>query len=294
MWKSPRGRLAILAAAIAIVALPRGVAAQEKNIVEIAQEAGSFNTLVAAVEAAGLVEALSAPGPLTVFAPTDEAFAKIPQAQLNAILADKELLTSILTYHVVAGRVTANDVVNLDFAPTLNGQRLDVSTSHGVQVDEANVVTTDIMASNGVIHVIDAVLVPETRNIAEVAREAGSFGTLLTALEAADLTETIAGGGPYTVLAPTDEAFAKIPAEKLNAILADKELLTQILTYHVVEGVAYADQVARMSAVSTLNGKRVHVASRHHQLHLNDAHVVAADIAASNGVIHVIDEVLVP
>ncbi len=131
------------------------------NIVEVAVDAGSFSTLVTAVQAAGLVETLSGEGPFTVFAPTDEAFAQIPQADLEALLADKEALTAVLTYHVVPGKVYAQDVVNLSSAETVNGESVDISTMDGkVMVDGATVIATDIEASNGLIHVIDKVILP--------------------------------------------------------------------------------------------------------------------------------------
>jgi len=134
---------------------------EPKNIVETAVDAGNFTTLATALTEAGLIETLSGEGPFTVFAPTDEAFAKIPAADLEAILADKELLTSILTYHVVAGKVMSSDVVNLTSATTVQGSDIDITvTDAGVQVDGANVVAVDIEASNGVIHVIDTVITP--------------------------------------------------------------------------------------------------------------------------------------
>ncbi|OYT70734.1 MAG: hypothetical protein CFK49_07305 [Armatimonadetes bacterium JP3_11] len=131
------------------------------TIVDIAVQAGSFNTLVQAVQAAGLVETLSGEGPFTVFAPTDEAFAKIPQDTLQAVLADKEKLTAILTYHVAPGKLMAVDVVRSSQIPTVQGQSLTVNTEGGVKVDDANVIQTDIEADNGVIHVIDTVLLPK-------------------------------------------------------------------------------------------------------------------------------------
>ncbi len=130
------------------------------DIVETAIAAGSFGTLVTAVQAAGLVETLKGAGPFTVFAPTDEAFAKIPADTLNAVLADKEKLTAILTYHVVSGKVLAADVVNLTSATTVQGSNLKIDTSDGVKVNNANVIQTDIECDNGVIHVIDTVLMP--------------------------------------------------------------------------------------------------------------------------------------
>jgi len=132
------------------------------NIVEIASAHGSFNTLVAAVKAAGLVETLSGKGPFTVFAPTDEAFAAIPKADLESLLADKEALTAVLTYHVVPGRATADDVRGLRSATTLQGQSVEVEVgSQGIRIDGAAVITADIEATNGVIHVIDRVILPE-------------------------------------------------------------------------------------------------------------------------------------
>ena len=133
----------------------------KKDIVDTAMAAGTFNTLATALTEAGLVETLKGDGPFTVFAPTDEAFGKLPEDQLKAILADKELLTSILTYHVVAGKVMAEDVADLKSATTVQGQDVMVDTSNGVMIDTATVTAADIEASNGVIHVIDTVLVPK-------------------------------------------------------------------------------------------------------------------------------------
>jgi uncharacterized surface protein with fasciclin (FAS1) repeats len=136
---------------------------QSKDIVDVAVEAGSFNTLAKALQAAGLVETLKGEGPFTVFAPTDDAFAKLPKGTLEALLQDKEKLTAILTYHVVAGNVTSDQVVKLDKAKTVNGQNVAIRVKDGkVMVDNANVVKADVKASNGVIHVIDTVILPKS------------------------------------------------------------------------------------------------------------------------------------
>ncbi|HBG95632.1 MAG TPA: Nex18 symbiotically induced protein [Chromatiaceae bacterium] len=135
--------------------------ADSGDIVDVAVGAGDFETLVTAVKAAGLVETLKGEGPFTVFAPTDEAFAKIPQEKLEALLADKEALVAVLTYHVVPGKVMAADVGGLDEATTVQGGMITIDTSEGVKVDGATVIQTDIEASNGVIHVIDTVLMPK-------------------------------------------------------------------------------------------------------------------------------------
>ena len=134
----------------------------KKDIVDTAVAAGDFSTLVTAVKAAGLVETLKGEGPFTVFAPTDAAFAKVPTDTLNALLADKAALANVLTYHVVAGKVMAADVVKLTSAVTVQGQAVSIEVKDGkVYVDGAQVVATDIKASNGVIHVIDAVILPK-------------------------------------------------------------------------------------------------------------------------------------
>ena len=136
------------------------LAAQSKDIVDTAVSAGTFNTLATALTAAGLVDTLKGPGPFTVFAPTDEAFAKIPKAQLDALLADKAKLSAVLTYHVVPGKVMAKDV-KAGKVKTVQGSSLTVATAAGVMVDGAKVTATDIVADNGVIHVIDSVVMPK-------------------------------------------------------------------------------------------------------------------------------------
>ena len=146
----------LAASALSLAAL----GAHAKDIVDTAVSAGSFDTLVTAVKAAGLVETLKGPGPFTVFAPTDEAFAKIPKADLEALLADKARLTKVLTYHVVPGKVMAADV-KAGEVKTVQGSPITVGTAGGVKVNGANVVKTDIVADNGVIHVIDAVILPQ-------------------------------------------------------------------------------------------------------------------------------------
>jgi uncharacterized surface protein with fasciclin (FAS1) repeats len=179
----------------------------EKNIVETAVEAGKFKTLATALTAAGLIDAVNGPGPFTVFAPTDDAFAKVPKETLEMLLKpeNKEKLKAVLTYHVVPGKVMAKDVVGLKGAKSLNGQRIDVKVDGDkVSVDGANVVATDIACTNGVIHVIDSVILPASDNIPAVATKAGKFSTLLAAAKAAGLVDALSGDKALTVFAPTD------------------------------------------------------------------------------------------
>jgi len=270
-----------------------------ENIVATAVEAGSFETLVAAVKAAGLAGALQGDGPFTVFAPTDEAFAKLPAGTVESLLEpeNRGTLQAILKYHVVPGEVKANQVVNLDGATTLNGQRVDISTSYGeVRVDGAQVVKTDIKCSNGVIHVVDSVLMPAQDNIVETAGKAGSFTTLLTAAKAAGLVPALTGEGPLTVFAPTDDAFAKLPNGTVESLLQsqNRHKLAEILKLHVVSGRVYSDAAARLDEAETLAGEAIDIRTRRGGLYVGGAEVIDADIDASNGVIHVIDSVILP
>ena len=270
-----------------------------QDIVATAVGAGSFKTLAAALTAAGLVETLQGAGPFTVFAPTDEAFAKLPAGTVENLLKpeNKALLTAILTYHVVPGNVMAKDVVKLTNATTVNGQRVDIRTKDGkVMVDNAAVTKADIACSNGVIHVIDSVILPADKDIVATAVNAGSFATLVTAVKAAGLVETLQSPGPFTVFAPTDEAFGKLPKETIASLLKpeNKDKLTAILTYHVVPGRVYADQVVKTPSATTVQGGKVMFKVDGGKATINGANIITTDIEASNGVIHVIDTVIMP
>ncbi|MFW5771839.1 MAG: fasciclin domain-containing protein [Phototrophicaceae bacterium] len=363
------------------------------TIVDTAADAGDFSTLLAAVEAAGLVDELNAEGPLTVFAPTDEAFASalvLLGLTAEELLADTETLTNILLYHVVDGEFAAEDVMELDgeSVPTLLEDAeiaVSIDEDDNVLLNEmAMVVLPNVAASNGIIHVIDAVLLPPTAEeelveeeateeaaaeeeaaeeeaaeeevvdeeaaeevaeeqaaaaeaaeeeaaeeeaaeeeaaeeeaaeeevaeeeaaeepgtVVEVAMANEDFETLVAAVVAAELAETLSGEGPFTVFAPTDDAFAAaLEALDLSAeeLLADTETLTNILLYHVVEGEVLADDVAELDGESVptlLEGAEIVIGVEDGIVTLNETvNVIAADVMASNGVIHVINGVLLP
>ena len=268
---------------------------EARDIVDIAVEDGRFTTLVAAVQAAGLVDALKAEGPLTVFAPTDDAFAALPEGTVEALLADIPALTDILLYHVVDGKVMASAVVELSQALTLQGQYVDIQVMDGkVMIDNAQVIITDIETSNGVIHVIDAVILPEARDIVDIAVEDGRFTTLVAALQAAGLVDALKAEGPLTVFAPTDDAFAALPEGTVEALLADIPTLTNILLYHVVDGKVMAADVVELSSAATLLGQDLNISVMDGKVMLNESQVIITDLETSNGVIHVIDAVLLP
>ncbi|NUQ54219.1 MAG: fasciclin domain-containing protein [Phycisphaerales bacterium] len=268
------------------------------DIVDTAVKAGKFNTLAAALKAAGLVDTLKGAGPFTVFAPTDEAFAKLPKGTLDELLKpeNKAKLTAILTYHVVPGSVLAADVTKLSNAATVNGQRVDIKAAGGkVMIDGATVTATDVKTSNGVIHVIDTVIMPSTDDVVDTAVKAGSFKTLAAALKAAGLVDALKGSGPFTVFAPTDEAFAKLPKGTLDDLLKpeNKEKLVSILKYHVVSGRVFSNDAVAAKHAKTLQGGEVKITSDG-GVKIDNATVVSADLDASNGVIHVIDTVIMP
>ncbi|MEZ5243955.1 MAG: fasciclin domain-containing protein [Acidimicrobiales bacterium] len=302
--------------------------AETGTIVDVAVANGSFTTLVAAVQAAGLVDTLSGDGPFTVFAPTDDAFAA---ALADLGLTAEELLASpdladILTYHVVAGEVDAATAISLDgqSAETVNGADIDISVVDGSVVinGTATVVTPDVAASNGIIHVIDAVLLPPDfgsddmaeddmadddmadenaapGTIVDVAVANGSFTTLVAAVQAAGLVDTLSGDGPFTVFAPTDDAFAAALADlglTAEELLASPDL-ADILTYHVVAGEVDAATAISLDGQSaeTVNGADIDISVVDGSVVINGtATVVTPDVAASNGIIHVIDAVLLP
>jgi uncharacterized surface protein with fasciclin (FAS1) repeats len=267
------------------------------DIVQTAQDAGAFGTLLTALDVAGLTSALQGVGPFTVFAPTDAAFAEIDPEVLNDLLSDNELLTAVLTYHVVPGLFAAADVINLSGAPTLNGKEVSLSfDGSNVMVDDATVIDADVEASNGIIHVIDKVLLPEPiADIVQIARGAEIFNTLLAAVEAAGLTDVLKGDGPFTVFAPTDDAFAQIDSDALNALLADTDALTAVLLYHVVPGQFAAADVLASASLATANGADAAISlDGEGNPRIDDAIIIGIDIGASNGIVHVIDRVIFP
>jgi uncharacterized surface protein with fasciclin (FAS1) repeats len=284
--------LASLMFVFALFPLTQYSTAAQKDIVDVAVSAGSFKTLVAAVKAAGLVDTLKGKGPFTVFAPTDDAFKKLPAGTVETLLKpeNKSKLISILTYHVVPGKVMAAKVVKIKSAKTVNGQMVSIKVKgNTVMVDNAKVINADIEASNGVIHVIDTVILP--KDIVDTAVAAGSFKTLVAAVRAAGLVDTLKGEGPFTVFAPTDEAFKKLPAGTVESLLKPENLdkLKAILTYHVVAGQVMSKDLLKMTSAKTVNGQKVSIG-----LTVDNSRVIIPDIKCSNGVIHVIDSVILP
>ncbi|MFC1764719.1 fasciclin domain-containing protein [Planctomycetota bacterium] len=280
--------------------------AKTANIVHTAEHAGQFKTLVAALAAADLADALQGPGPYTVFAPTDKAFTALPEGTVASLLLpeNKAKLQAILKYHVVSGKVMSSDLITTQNAKTLQGDKVALT----LLVNNARVIKADIETSNGVIHVIDQVILPGTsqpikgyadiqalqgvdKSIVETAINAGQFKTLVAAIQAAGLVDALSGTGPFTVFAPTDAAFDKLPAGTVESLILpeNQAKLQAILKYHVLAGKVSSQDIVSIHTVKTLNGE-----SLYPSLLVDNAAIQMKNIYCKNGVIHVIDSVILP
>ena len=268
-----------------------------RDIPRTAQCTGVHDSLVAGVIQAELLSTLQGPGPFTVFAPTDQAFidAGIDLASLDTP-EGKATLSDILLYHVVAGEVPAANVSECMSADAVNGQPLAFTVDGGVMVNDANVTLPDVMTSNGIIHVIDKVLMPSDapNDIPRTAQCTGIHDSLVAAVIQAELLETLQGQGPFTVFAPTDQAFTDAGIDLASLDTPEgKAILSDILLYHVVAGNVPSSAVAECMSADAVNGQPLSFTVNGGVM-VNDANVSLPDVATSNGVIHVIDKVLMP
>ncbi len=292
--------------------------AAENDIVDIAVDNGNFTVLVAALQQAELDGALKGEGPFTVFAPTDEAFTNLLSAlgiEAGDLLGHPQL-SEVLLYHVVSGKIMSGDLSDGITATTLKGDDISIGVGETVTINDSTVIIPDIEASNGVIHVIDQVLVPsdfkldysdtmeeemmeeemmEEPGIVDIALSDSQFSMLVMLLQRADLVGALQGDGPFTVFAPTNDAFTSL----VTALdITPEELMAQpdlakVLLYHVISGEVYSTDLTDGLEAGTLNGDTI-IFDLKDGVKADQANVIAADIKASNGVIHVIDSVLVP
>jgi uncharacterized surface protein with fasciclin (FAS1) repeats len=285
--------------------LDRVMLPANRNIVQTAQALPDFSILVEAVVAANLAGTLSGAGPFTVFAPTNAAFAALLTElgmSKEQLLANVPLLTTVLRYHVLGSRVLKADVPVGAAITTVQGETFTIDNTLAItdrNGRKASIVATDVFTSNGVIHVIDKVILPKLPNIVELAVGAPQFSILVEAVQAAGLVTALSGPTPLTVFAPTNDAFAALLVElgvSKAALLANVPLLTQVLTYHVVPGRVYRSGVPIGVPITTLNGGSFTVAA---DLRITDANgrqagISATDALAINGVVHTIDRVILP
>ena len=263
------------------------------TVVDIVVNSPDHNTLEAAVIAAELADDLSGDGPFTLFAPTDAAFAALGTVVDDLLLDPTGALADILLYHVVSGTVLSTDLTAGD-VPTLNGKSVTVSFDGGnAFINGAQVTVADITTDNGVVHVIDAVLIPPTVTVVDVVVNSPDHNTLEAAVIAAELDDDLSGDGPFTLFAPTDAAFAALGTVVDDLLLDPTGALADILLYHVVSGTALSTDLTE-GPVPTLLGPDVNVSFDGGNVFINDAQVIVADIETDNGVVHVIDAVLLP
>lgn len=288
----------------------------KKDIIDTALAAGEFTTLAAALQSAGLIDTLKGTGPFTVFAPTDKAFNKLPSGTVEELLKpeNKDLLTNILKYHVSDKKMMAKDVIAMTSMTMLNGETANIEVKgNKVTIDGADIIITDIETSNGIIHVIDTIMVPGVdikppslmdkkeiptadKDIIDTAIADGNFKTFIAAVEAAGLKDALKSAGPFTVFVPSDKAFAKLPKGTLEDLLKpeNKDKLIDILKYHVADKKLMATDVSSMSSLQMLNGKTADISIKNKKIDIDGANISSTDIMASNGVIHVIDDLMMP
>ncbi len=275
--------------------------AETTTVVDVIVNSEDHTLLEAAVGAAGLVEALSGEGPFTVFAPTDDAVTALVTAlEITAEdLLALEGLGDILLYHVVNATAMSTDLSDGQMITTMLGEDVTISIMDGtVMVNDATVTVADIAADNGVVHVIDAVLLPPTPEVtptvAQIIADSEVHGVLAAVLDSTGLDEALAGPGPFTVFAPTDAAFDALPPEVILGLLMDNAALTNVLTYHVAGDSLTSGDLSDGQQITTLFGEDVTVSIMDGTVMINDATVIVADLIGSNGVVHVIDAILLP
>lgn len=271
--------------------------AQAQTVVDIIVNSEDHTILEAAVLAAQLDETLSGDGPFTIFAPTDDAFAALPEGTIDALLADPQgTLTDILLYHAVSGSALSTDLEDGQTIATINGKEVTIGINmDGIFINNAMVTVADLQADNGVVHVINTVLLPPPSTVVEIIQESPDHTVLETALLAAGLDVALSGEGPFTIFAPTDAAFGVLTPEVLDQLLADPTGdLTTILQYHASNAsIASTDLSDRLIGTS-INGYDYLITINTMGAFVNDAMITAADLIGSNGIVHVIDAILIP
>ncbi|MBK8346231.1 MAG: fasciclin domain-containing protein [Saprospiraceae bacterium] len=270
------------------------------TVVDIIVNSADHNTLEAAVGAAGLVNTLNGAGPFTVFAPTDAAFAALPAGTVESLLADPQgALTQILLYHAADEELASSDILDFGtefpYVQMINGKTITLNvTAEGVFINNAKVTVADIIADNGIVHVIDAVLLAPDSTIVDVVRSSPAHTVLESLLDLSEFSDPLEGYGPFTLFAPTDAAINALSKEVVDELLSNVSLLEDVLAYHLVGGKALSSDLSDGQSISTLLFKDVKVTVNNTGVFINNAKVIVADIETDNGVVHVIDAVLLP
>ena len=282
---------------------------QSESIQEIASTSNSDNSLGAVADAAGLstlMKLVSLSGielpeseKVTIFAPSDTAFAKLPQETVEFLISPegKDTLQSILSYHIVSGETRSNDLLNKRSLLTLNGQDLDVQLDGGLSVSDAGILIVDVPFDGGIVHVIDSVLIPESKSILEIAIQTNDLSTLTAAVTAAGIGDQLdSENGPWTVFAPVNSAFTSLPDGVVEDLLeqGNRTQLIDLLGLHVVPGRISSNELLTKKRARSYFGNKIEFSIENGQLLVESARIIASDIQASNGVVHLIDRVITP
>ena len=281
-------------------------AGQLTDVIDTIRNNGNLKTSYQALLQSGLAYPFAAAtGPLTIFAPTDDAFAKLSPETLQYLFKpeNEQLLADLFSYHVALGNLSVAAIEESNppiSVPVFSGQSVVITQQKNtIKVNDATVITADIFAANGVVHAIDSVLLSPPGDLADTIMKSPIFRTLSKALQAADLVQTLRSRGPFTVFAPTDYAFQKLPPGTLDNLLKpeNKIALFKILTYHIVDGnltTSALDALKPPTTITSFNRKLLSVNEYGNAFFINDATVVIRDMPATNGVIHGINQVLLP
>jgi transforming growth factor-beta-induced protein len=294
-------KFCIAAAAVFLTCVSPALA-QSQTIYDIAAGDGNFSTLATALKLTHLDDVLDCKNVFcrfTAFAPTDGAFAKLPSGLLDKLVTEDwdAHLRAILLYHVAYGIIGSADIKDKGSIDTISGEPLNTTIEgNTVKINDAKVIQADVKASNGVVHVIDGVLIPPfmSNDVIATAKSAGIFNTLLAAVDAAGLTATLQGDGPFTLFAPTDSAFETLGETAVQSLLKDIPTLTNILKYHVIGGeIVLGSELGKNNTLTTIQGEPIDVHIWDFwffkYIYLNEGvHILMKDILTSNGVIHVV------
>lgn len=268
------------------------------TIMDVVSTSPVHTTLNTLITAAGLDDDLSSAGPFSLFAPTDDAIAALPAEVTAALLDDPTgALANVLLYHAVSGVIESDHLVDGGQFSNLTGKNLTATiTDEGAFINGAMVSVADIFTTNGVVHVIDAVIVPPAATtVLDVISNSPVHTTLTSLISAAGLDDDLATAGPFTVFAPTDDAIAALPAEVVESLVADPMgALAEVLLFHVVSGVADTSNITDGLTISSLLGKNLSFAATADGVTINGINISTVDLKTDNGVVHVIDAVLVP
>ena len=294
----------------------------ETSLLDILEADGRFNTYLGALERTGLDQMLKYNGDFTVFAPTDTAFAQLPPATRNTMFADTNTLKQAMLHHMLLSKWQTNVIGGWDVAHSLLGKQIEVRVQSGgvLILDEARVINGDVVADNGVLHVVNGVLIPPTGaynsnlhqsqgsasgssaestinnatgTLYEILITDTRFSTLVSAVKDAGLTQMLDKNGPFTLFAPTNAAFEALPAGMVDALLADQTAVRQLILFHMAQGRHDAERVESLQALRMALGKSAEIELRNGNLFIDGARITIEDIEAENGIIHVINAVMV-